>query len=765
MPKRVVSRATAIVLACGIAAVALVAGSVTVGQAPAARAAIGECPPDGGMPGIDNLPPEFTDNTIAIFAGGSFTATGGAAEAEGLLVALGDAVFAKDAGGRFNVGSVGVGSGIVPTPGSVMLAVGGGVTIGDGTVLDVGAGLSPDGGSVDVGGTATVTDPLAQIELNGGVFTDGLGADAVAPYAGFGTVISDSAATLAAMAVTGTTAVAAPSVTFTGDGTAAPQVFSITATDLQASPEIRFVGIGLTTPVVINVTGTSAVFSPNFFSNDGSRVDDFANPDFGNVAARTLWNFAGASDVTIGGSSQVLGSILVADPAATVSISASTNGRVYSGGDLVVDGVGNELHNYPWIGTGDFACDEEQAPEDVTGSLTIEKVLDEPGPIPEEERTFGGLVSCTDQSTRAVTAWTAVAGAGPVTIAGLPVGAECAISEDLRFTDPPIPRAAVPPGFIFAVPEWSVNGVPVDAPVTVTIPAPDDPVQLALAVENTVLSRFAVVKAVDGPDGGYIGDRAFPVDYACTLDGAPVEAYSQLGVPLGPGSGTGTLDAVVDAPVTSPYFPITTVCALTEPGGEESGDFSDPSFQWGDVIIDPTPVTVGAGNDPLVAVTVTNAYLRLLGAFTIGKVVANPDGVGFDGPFTGSFTCTSGSATVATGTWSVGSGGTTAPIAVPVGSTCRVAEDVASHPPGGSWSAPVIAPAEFTIDDEATLVAVTVTNTLARDTTGGVPSTGAGSIAATGADPAVPATVAAMLLAGGLAVMGVSARRRRRSGA
>ncbi|MFB7539946.1 choice-of-anchor A family protein [Streptomyces zaomyceticus] len=79
---------------------------------------------------------------MALFAGGDYTADG--ATAEGLLVVAGDAAFAKASGGVFNIGRVGAGSGFLPSPGSVMLAMGGDLTIARGTTVDIGHGLTPE---------------------------------------------------------------------------------------------------------------------------------------------------------------------------------------------------------------------------------------------------------------------------------------------------------------------------------------------------------------------------------------------------------------------------------------------------------------------------------------------------------------------------------------------------------------------------------------------------------------------------------------------
>ena len=91
-PKRRFFRAPATAAVAALTAAFLVPFGV-LAAAPAA-AATGECAP-GFLPG-PGTPAEndmWTDDNVAVFAGGDFVADGGAAESEGLLVAMGDATF------------------------------------------------------------------------------------------------------------------------------------------------------------------------------------------------------------------------------------------------------------------------------------------------------------------------------------------------------------------------------------------------------------------------------------------------------------------------------------------------------------------------------------------------------------------------------------------------------------------------------------------------------------------------------------------------
>ncbi|MDL9979114.1 choice-of-anchor A family protein [Microbacterium candidum] len=371
------------VLAAGIGvATALGLGSVlaAAGAASAATDASQQnvCPP-GTIPGATNSHAStWTDNGVAVYAGRDFTSGANAAEVEGLLVVGRNATIGREAG-VFNIGTAGVGSGVWPSAGSVMLAVGGNLAIGNpGTAhIDVGAGATDGGspattgGDVRVGGSTAPTyagpGDVTPYFMNGGTLTEKQGVAATAPWAGWGDTLTALSADFGARAATGTAA-AGSVLTLTSTNAAAdPQVFTVSGATLAATSEVHFVGIPAgAQSVIVNVVGAAPVaWAPTYFSDDGVRADDFASPLYGKLAQRTIWNFADATDVTLGGTSQILGSVLVphvnpADPAPTLTITASTNGRIMTNGSIVMDGVGNELHNYPF-NTGVLSCTVQPA--------------------------------------------------------------------------------------------------------------------------------------------------------------------------------------------------------------------------------------------------------------------------------------------------------------------------------------------------------------------------------------------------------------------
>ncbi|WP_217145308.1 choice-of-anchor A family protein [Streptomyces sp. AC627_RSS907] len=347
------------------AALALSLGFIGCGGIYAASPAIAagqsaSCPTPGKTPGIGHNP-TFTDNNVSLFAGGDYTADGGTAEAEGLLVVKGDATFAKHGGGVFNVGRVGAGSGILPVSGDVMLAVGGGLSIDKGTTVDVGHGLTAGpryGGSVRVGGAL---DDQGELRTNGGSLAEGMGQkDALGTYAAFDATLRKESSSLGSLKTTGTAAKSGGSVTFTstGAGKGGLQVFEISAADLDGASTFLFKSIPAGDSVVVNVTGSQGVkISPMAVGFNDDRVDLYSSAKFGEAASRILYNFEKSPSVTLGGGGNFMGSILAPD--ASADITASTNGRLYFGKDVRTHGSGNESHNYPWNGSPAFECKSE----------------------------------------------------------------------------------------------------------------------------------------------------------------------------------------------------------------------------------------------------------------------------------------------------------------------------------------------------------------------------------------------------------------------
>ncbi|MBM7831608.1 choice-of-anchor A domain-containing protein [Agromyces cerinus] len=555
--------AIAAVAATGLAligAVALGAGAATAAPAAAAVAPATFCPPPGEMPGIGNVP-AYTDSNVAVFAGGDYLATGSSAESEGLLLVQGDAVFDKTNGGVFNVGSVGVGSGIVPPGGSTMLAVGGDLTVAPTTSVHVGANVD-GGGAVAAGGAAT-----GAFDLYGATLTVDLGrAAAMTPNEEFQSVVDDTSTTLGALPATGTTSIAFGRVTFTGSPGDAMQVFDVDGADLASTFEVFFEAIPADVPILINVTGGDVSFAPNYFSLNGERVDAFSSPNFGNAVSRILWNVTDATSLLLGGSSQFMGSVLA--PTATTEVTASTNGRMHVGGNLTYSGVGNEHHNYPWSGGGSLGCG---------GGFSAAKVVTGGGASLVPGETVFTLAYDYELDGQAVTGTLSLRADG--TIANGPQGLPDGTVVHLREVD------------LQAVPgvEW---GTPTISPDVVTIASGK---VVHVTVTNTAntnapsaVGGFSVAKALGGEASALVpGDTEYTVQYRYLLDGESVT-----------GALTVRADGVV---VDGPQgLPIGTVVEFTEIDLPEID-----GVEWGAPVFSPETVTIADGASTLVTVTNT----------------------------------------------------------------------------------------------------------------------------------------------------------------
>ena len=684
-----------------LAALGLIAGAglVAVGVADATpgHAATDQTCPPGTLPPPNNGDPDaWADNNIAVYAGKDLHITNGAAEVEGLLVAGRDALIDKQ--GLVNIGSVGVGSGTPPAGGTTMFAVGGDLTIGSNSSIDVGFGVTDDtgtvvGGNVDLGGTTSplYVDPNPggsnhddpPFVMNGGTLTQNMGAAALAPWAGWGDTLTQESAAFAARADTGTATLESGILTFTPtDPSVEPQVFSVTGAMLAGAQNIAFNGIPSTTSsVIINVTGAGPIdFAPQMFFEDGKLANDWSSGDlFGEVSQRTMWNFPDATDVTLGGTSQVLGSVLVphanaVDTAPTLTITASTNGRILTNGSILVNGQGNELHNYPW-NAAPFQC------LDAAGAFVITKAVDGAG-APTDVLFTGAFECVLEGNVVAAGEWAAAAGGDSGRLEA-PIDSSCTVTED----SPPLRADGT----------WGTPTI-TGSPLIVTSESDAEPITVSVVNHWTPrdvpeVGAFTITKSVVGVGAP---DLTFSGTWSCTSE-ARVVLSGDWSV------AAGETTAPIAAPVGSS-------CTVTEDTPPLSA-----LGTWGTPVVVGSPATIGTGSaqDPI-AVTVMNTWTprdAAVGAFQVSKVVNGTDAPSLT--FTGTWTCTLAGETVTSGTWSAGAGETDGPFVAPAGASCAVAEDPAAAYRTGLWEAPVISGSPVIIEDGtvADPATVTVTNT------------------------------------------------------
>ena len=734
--------------------------------APAAADQLPTCP-TGDSDGTVG-PPLFTDNAVAVYVGGDFTANEDAAESEGLMVVHGDASFERD--GIFNVGVVGAGSGSVPTPGSTMLAVGGDLTIGLTSMVDVGAGTA-GGGAVHVGG---VIDDDSRLRTNGAGAIENMGqGPALSPYDPdvFPQEMIDVSAELAALTANGTAARTDGTVIFTA-GPDDPahsglQVFEIDGATLDGSNAIQFNGIPDGDSIVVNVTGGPVDFSPQDFTADGVRVDAFGFPGFGAFASSLMWNFTGDTQVSIGQNGQFMGSIM--GPDIDLTATTSTNGRILVGGDHTMGGAGTEHHNYPWNYA--FPCEDDVPPLPTeSGSLTVTKSVAPGSGL--TDLVFTGSARCTLADDSIFIAGWSVKADEVTVFDNLPLDVTCVILENLDGVYEDVDGELVPVDVEDR--QWADPVFTVDGQVTDEFTVTEDGQNITIGIANVLLGTVDVAKVVSGPGDGYVGGRTFDVDWQCSagayVDGEAVE----------PAVSSGTVSVAAGATArptvggAEAWFPVGSTCSFTEAAlVAEPGDFADTTFEWEGATVDPAEVVVGTGAAGIAVVMVTNTFVSTVGGFSIAKALTGdgdsqvPDDTVFTVRYTYAVNGTTVSQDVqvpADGTLVLG------PQDLPVGTVVTFEEISLPGVPGVTWGTPTI-----TVDGQGTnrlvveggtTAEVVVTNTAdAAPTptpTPTVPTTPDGDLASTGADVALLAGVSVLFVVLGLAI--VAARRRHLAG-
>ncbi|TCO59801.1 choice-of-anchor A family protein [Actinocrispum wychmicini] len=294
----------------------------------------GKCPDP--YPGLGNGPFAGRDNGISVFVGKDFLVRNAAAEAEGRVVVLGnfDQNKAQGVSRLYNVGVAGVGSRVPPDDGADWLVAGGNVTVAAGQALDA-RGDSAQGGVVRYGGTTSGEIIAKQVVQD---------PKATEPYASLSPALHDASQCYADnRPATGTVKNLGYATTFTGDGTSKLQVFTVDfdlVSNSGGQQSLSFTGIPAGATVLVNLTGASRKISVN------SMTVPFQD--------RLLWNFADATDVSIGGTAQFEGSVLVGNPASQTTVStAGMGGRFFTTGGLTHGASGSngqEFHAYPFNG-------------------------------------------------------------------------------------------------------------------------------------------------------------------------------------------------------------------------------------------------------------------------------------------------------------------------------------------------------------------------------------------------------------------------------
>ncbi|MBV2155412.1 SpaA isopeptide-forming pilin-related protein [Kitasatospora sp. SUK 42] len=438
-----------------------------------------DCP--ATFPPVNNGPFAGRDAGVNIFVGGDFNVSGSAAEAEGHVVTLGNFSQNKAAGASsvYNIGIVGVGSRVPPPDGADFLTAGGNVTIARGQTL------LADGGVVRYAGTASGN-------ITGTTIQD---AQAVAAYRPLRSELQSASECYAGIGVprpaTGTAVNQGYQTLFTGDGTSALQVFNVDfdiAGTTGGAQGIAFANIPANATILVNLVGGARTI--NTYSGSLEDTDPWNQ-----LRERLLWNFPTASTVTLTGSGQFQGSVLVGNPASTATMNLpGLNGRFFTTGSLLHNSgsgmTGTEFHAYPF--DGDLPdCGNPPAP---TGSTSVTKVDSVTG------QPLAGAVFQLWRETNGVPGLQ-TSGTNPDT----EVGAPCTTGADgvCSTTDLPLgtyywQETQAPPGY--DLPRPAVTTVVLDTNgqnVPVTVPDTKSPV-----VETGSTSVTKVDSATNQPLAG-----------------------------------------------------------------------------------------------------------------------------------------------------------------------------------------------------------------------------------------------------------------------
>ena len=589
----------ALALSAGVATLAFAfaaAPSLTVSPASAATtAAVPQCVPSyAPLPNLTGSTQTQTDSDVSVYAAGDFTVGAGASEGEGTYVVGGDATFQ---GGYFNLGVVGSGSGVTPPAGSDMLVTGGDVTVSSG-FLEVAHGV---GGNIASGGTVS---PRDSISTNGGSITEKKFAP-LAPYATTAARYAALSADAAAAAPTGVVVSSSHDVTFTGDDESDVQVFSVSGSDLGAlgaTKTMVFAGIPDEAVVIVDVTGTTTVLSANTFVLNGESIvpSSTTSQTFSRFTQSLLWNFPSAASVTLGDGDQLLGSVLVPRSDSKLDLLTSANGRIYSGGDITFGGgsqSGLELHNY--------SVRQPVGCVATTGSISIDKTIDDQDGVVDTGRVYTGEYSCRDGGSATVASgnWSVTVGGAPVEIKNLPIGATCSVTEDSLTRAP----SAGDDSYRWNQPKIS--------PSTGTVTGSTTPT--AFTVRNSVsrlVGDLAVRKVLDDPAGVVDDGRVFTGTFACDYNGTDVT----------PGDGTWSAVADDDAETIAAGLPAGTTCSVEEDDIVEAPVAGSPSYTWADPQFSAASVTIADGETS--TIVVTNRYNSVSDETTGGETDGDTGG-------------------------------------------------------------------------------------------------------------------------------------------
>jgi uncharacterized repeat protein (TIGR01451 family) len=286
-----------------------------------------------------------------------------------------------------------------------------------------------------------------------------------------------------------------------------------------------------------------------------------------------------------------------------------------------------------------------------------------------------------DTNGSPLTGQRSVASGGSATVAGIPTGNTCTVTE-----------VALAPiaGFTWAAPTYS--------PASIVIGSTNG--SFTVTVGNSITrdrGTFTIAKTTNNPDGAAV-PASFSMNYDCGVD--------TNGSPL-----TGQRSVASNGSATVIGIPTGNTCAVTEvtPAPIAGFTWAAPTYSSVSIVIGSTGGTF--------TVTVQNSITRDRGTFTIAKTTNNPDGATLPASFTMNYDCgfDANGTTHLMGQKSVASGGSATVTGIPTGNTCSVTEAAPAPITGFTWAAPTYSPASIVIGSTGGTFTVTVQNSITRD--------------------------------------------------
>lgn len=692
----------------------------------------GPCVPHPGA--TDNcqgwrLPPTATGNGFGtddapnVIVGGDFRVGAGAAEAEDLLVVRGDARFDKG----YSVGVVGAGTAVSPAHRADYLVVGGSTTVATGYTVTVGGFVPFRAGTVRVGGDQNFRDPSYQEASSPyGILGDIDSANQTAPGGTQNLLYSDTSvlqtdhyddlfgsqgkmarysqqcyAELSTTTATtvyneggslrlekGAVATVGNELELTSTGSGDLVVFDLPATigTATATVPINIAGVRPGATILLNTLSSGPVRqSIGDVTLGTQKVEAVSTGD----VKRIVWNYPFSSDIQIGGTTQLPGSILVGSAGSRTTLGTSGgNGRVYTPGDLVHDGVGGttgtEMHALPFDGS--LGCVRASV-----GTFQLAKAVTGDGAsLVPDDTEFTVRWEVTDGPDTGRTGELAVKADGTVVD-----GPTLAVGDKITFSEPDLPTV---PGITWGTPRIVENPITIGEGATPVV-----------TVTNTATLKSATFQLRKSVEGG--GASLVPDDTGFTV---------RWEVTDGPDTGrTGELTVTADGTVQDgPPLRHGDVVRFSEPDLP-----TVPGVAWGTPTFSENPIRLDAGQ-PTPTITLTNRATVLTGSFTVRKVIDGAVGgaVPSETEFTVRWTVVSGPSEGRTGeiTFLADGAAVNGPNDLVATDVVELSELTPPDVPGVVWGAATIAPSRFTIGTGQT-PEVTVTNAATlRDASFGV---------------------------------------------